>query len=75
MPLRSNPELINNPSAPPLAVPVCCDPNDDRVLAAAQAANADSIITGDQDLLTLGDFQGIPIRTALQALAILDRPG
>ena len=44
-----------------------------RAPRAARAANADSIITGDHDLLTLGDFQGIPIRTARQALAILDR--
>jgi putative PIN family toxin of toxin-antitoxin system len=58
--------------APPLLVPVCRDPDDDHVLAAARAAGADSIITGDQDLLTLGSFQDIPIRTARQALAILD---
>ena len=36
-------------------------------------ALTDSIITGDHYLRTLGDFQGIPIRTARQALAILDR--
>jgi putative PIN family toxin of toxin-antitoxin system len=68
-------QLIVLVEAPPLAVPVCRDPDDDQVLAVAQAANADSIITGDHDLLTLGDFQGIPIRTARQALAILNRPG
>jgi putative PIN family toxin of toxin-antitoxin system len=67
-------QLIVLVDAPPLPVPVCRDPDDDHVLAAARAAGADSIITGDHDLLTLGAFQGIPIRTARQALAILDPP-
>jgi len=67
-------QLIVIVDAPPLSVPVCRDPDDDHILAAAQAAEADSIITGDHDLLALGAFQGIPIRTARQALAILDSP-
>jgi len=37
------------------------DPKDAIVLATAIAANADAIISGDQDLLVLVDFAGIPI--------------
>ena len=47
--------------APPLAKPVCRDPDDDAVLACAIAANVDAIVTGDKDLLTLKSFQSIPI--------------
>jgi uncharacterized protein len=43
--------------------PVCRDPNDDHVLAAAIAANADCIVSGDRDLLVLGKYQGIHIVT------------
>ncbi len=47
--------------APPLAKPVCRDPDDDGILAAAAAGDADCLVTGDPDLLTLKEFQGIPI--------------
>lgn len=39
------------------------DPKDIIVLAAAIAANAEVIITGDLDLLVLVEFNGIPILT------------
>lgn len=54
--------------AEPLREPVCRDPDDDDVLALALAAQADLIVSGDQDLLVLGQFEGIPIVTARQAL-------
>lgn len=37
----------------PLPGPVCCDADDDRVLATAVAGQADVIVSGDADLLTL----------------------
>ncbi|MEX2527855.1 MAG: putative toxin-antitoxin system toxin component, PIN family [Gemmatimonadota bacterium] len=45
----------------PLAGPVARDPDDDWILATAAAAEADCLITGDSDLLDLGDYAGIPI--------------
>jgi hypothetical protein len=43
------------------------DPDDTDVLACAVSARADAIVTGDQDLLTLGSFQGIPIINTAEA--------
>lgn len=57
--------------AAPLAKPVCRDPDDDDVLALALAAQADLIVSGDKDLLVLGQFEGMPILTARQALELL----
>ena len=51
-------------AAPPLAKPVCRDPDDDAVLTLALAANADLIVSGDNDLLDLKSFQGIEIVAA-----------
>jgi putative PIN family toxin of toxin-antitoxin system len=55
-------------SPAPLKLPVCRDPDDDAVLACAKAAQANLIVTGDQDLLVLQAFEGISIVTAAQAL-------
>ena len=57
---------------PPLPQPICRDPDDDHVLAVAIAAQADFIVTGDQDLLVLKAVQGIPILTPAQALVRLE---
>lgn len=43
------------------SVRVCRDPKDDRMLELAVNGSADLIVTGDQDLITLNVFQGIPI--------------
>lgn len=57
--------------ATPLTESVCRDRDDDLILAAALAANADAIVTGDQDLLVLKEFQGIPILTPRDCLVRL----
>jgi predicted nucleic acid-binding protein len=56
---------------PPLPAPVSRDPDDDAMLALAVAAQADFIVSGDGDLLVLNSFEGIPIVTPVQALAII----
>jgi putative PIN family toxin of toxin-antitoxin system len=40
---------------------VCRDPDDDTVLGTALAGEAQCIITGDKDLLSLGQYAGIDI--------------
>jgi putative PIN family toxin of toxin-antitoxin system len=61
--------------APPLPARVSRDPDDDAVLAAAVAAQADAIITGDKDLLVLGKHGGIQILSPRQFLDSLDQRG
>lgn len=55
--------------SPPLPSPVCRDPNDDWVLAAALAGKVDLLVTRDQDLLVLKEYQGIPIMTPRECLS------
>ena len=50
----------------PLTAPVCRDPDDDMVLARARSGRAACIVTGDDDLLTLERFEGIPILSPRQ---------
>lgn len=63
--IRSDAEVIPAQSFPS---PVCRDPDDDRILAAALAGGADLLVTGDQDLLILKQFEGIPILTPRECL-------
>ena len=46
----------------------CRDPDDDKVLEVALMGAADCIVTGDQDLLELASFHGLPILTAANFL-------
>lgn len=48
------------------------DADDAHVLACAVGAGADAIVTGDKDLLVLGNYQGIPIIDAAEALRRLN---
>jgi putative PIN family toxin of toxin-antitoxin system len=50
------------------------DPKDLIVLAAAQAGKVDAIVTGDDDLLALKSFEGIPILTTREILNKLGLP-
>jgi hypothetical protein len=44
-----------------VTVPELRDPKDIHVLACALAARAEAIVSGDDDLRTLGSYQGIPV--------------
>lgn len=48
---------------PAVAVRICDDPDDNRILECAQAAGASFIVTGDDDLLRLKRFGPIKIVT------------
>ncbi len=67
--LRQQVRLVEPVSIP---APVCRDLDDDVVLATAVAAGADVMVTGDQDLQVLGDYQRIPILNPRQFLEWLD---
>lgn len=47
--------------ARPLPEPVSRDPDDDKFLACAEAAGATVIVSGDHDLLDLGEWGQTPI--------------
>jgi putative PIN family toxin of toxin-antitoxin system len=67
--LRQQVRLVE-PTA--LEKPVCRDPDDDLVLATAVAAGADLIVTGDDDLLVLGQYSRIAIVSPRRLLELLD---
>jgi putative PIN family toxin of toxin-antitoxin system len=55
----------------PLSTRVCRDADDDWILATTLAAKADSLVTGDKDLMVLERHEGIPILTPRDCLAFL----
>lgn len=52
---------------------VADDPDDDKFIEAAVAANADYLVSGDQHLLTLESFRGVDIITPRTFHTILER--
>ena len=51
-----------------LKVVECRDPKDDKFLEAALAGNADCLVSGDQDLLSMNPFRDIPILSPTEFL-------
>jgi putative PIN family toxin of toxin-antitoxin system len=51
-----------------LDAPVCRDPDDDQILALAREDGVRFLVTGDDDLLILGVFDGVPIISPRQFL-------
>ena len=54
------------------SVRACRDPKDDKILELAINGNADYVITGDEDLLALNPFQGIPIIRPAEFLSLAE---
>ena len=77
---RRNVRLFSVEEADRLAVePPCRDPKDNQFLALAVAAEADVLVSSDQDLLVMHPWRGIPILTPADFLsspdqASLDQP-
>lgn len=72
--LRNYQKLVTTITARRLAQQVSRDADDDAVLACALAAQANLIVSGDEDLLVLKQFQGIRIVTAAQAVKSITTP-
>jgi putative PIN family toxin of toxin-antitoxin system len=52
---------------------ICRDPKDDVFLSVAAAGEADYIVTGDDDLLSLNPFRGIPIVTPAEFIRVMEQ--
>ena len=55
-----------------LLEPICRDPDDDIVIATALGANAELLVSGDDDLLVLRVAGGVPIVNVAEALIRID---
>ena len=56
---------------PRVRIRACRDPHDDKFLEVAVSGHADVIVSGDEDLLVLSPFQGIPIVSPREFLDML----
>ena len=56
-----------------MPVNVCRDPDDDKFLACAIDGAAYYAVSGDSDLLSLGEFRGVKIVTASEFLSLLGK--
>ena len=75
MPARDVRQLAEVIEPPPLPQPVCRDPDDDRLLALALSARTELIVSGDDDLLSLGRFEGIAIVAPTEAVKLIEATG
>ena len=55
--------------------PVSRDEKDDKFLATAAAADANFLVSDDQDLLVLGEYHGVRIVDTLRFLSLLEQHG
>lgn len=62
----------SEPATPSRQISVCRDEDDNHVLEAAVAGQAEYIVTGDEDLLVLDPFEGIRIVRPQVFLAALE---
>ncbi len=72
---RSLPEvrrLAEMIEPPPLPQPVCRDPDDGQVPALAIAAKVELVVSGDNDLPSIGSFEGIPIIAPADAVRLFE---
>ena len=58
-PIFSRADIVD----PKIAVTASPDPDDNHILECALESKSDVIVTGDQALLGLGSFEGIPLVT------------
>jgi putative PIN family toxin of toxin-antitoxin system len=56
---------------PTRRITICRDPKDNMFLEVASDGSADMIVSGDDDLLSLETFEGIPITTPSEFLMSL----
>jgi putative PIN family toxin of toxin-antitoxin system len=63
--------LRGEPVVPVRRIDVCRDPTDNMILEAAVAGQADVVVSGDKDLLTLSPFEAIPILSPAALLRML----
>ena len=66
--ILSQAEAVDVPSVPP----VSRDPKDDKFLATAAAAQADYLVSEDEDLLVLKAYQGVRIVKMAVFLSVLE---
>lgn len=65
--LQENLEVVSLGS---ITIEACRDPDDNRVLETAILGDAATIVSGDKDLLVLGDYEGVAIVTPQAWLAL-----
>ena len=58
--------------APKITVKVCRDEKDNKFLECAESAKADYLVSGDEDLFILKEYNGIPIVRTWKILRLLE---
>ncbi len=72
--LREQSTIVAADGMPSLSSNLCRDPDDLAVLATAKGGQAQTIVTGDEDLLILREFEGIRILSPREFWNLLCRP-